>query len=149
MYTVWPYTLYMNRVTSHSRPLSNDSACHKLWGVYPPILQLKSRSWERSVGWGQNYGGRVLGVWLFFLAWPCPVKFWDGPKWFVVELWLPFCDIVAVSCCCWWYFTTRLRLLVWNGSKDKSHRAVACKFVYTIDTSLWLGGGCRFATGCI
>ena len=33
-------------VTSHSRPLSNDSACHKLWQVYPPILQLKSRSRE-------------------------------------------------------------------------------------------------------
>ena len=39
--------------TSHSRPLSNDSACHKLWEVYPPILQLKSRSWEQSVGWGK------------------------------------------------------------------------------------------------
>ena len=33
-------------VTSHSRPLSNDSACHKLWEVDPPVLQLKSRSWE-------------------------------------------------------------------------------------------------------
>ena len=30
-------------VTSHSRPLSKDSACHKLWEVYPPILQLKKQ----------------------------------------------------------------------------------------------------------
>ena len=27
--------------TSHSRPLSKDSACHMLWEVYPPILQLR------------------------------------------------------------------------------------------------------------
>ena len=45
----------INFVPSRSRPLyiSNDSACHKLWEVYPPILRLKSRSWEWSVGSGK------------------------------------------------------------------------------------------------
>ena len=43
-------TSHTDFVTSHSRPLSNDSACHKLWEVYPPILQLKSRSWEWLIG---------------------------------------------------------------------------------------------------
>ena len=48
--------------TSHRRPLSNDSACHKLLGVYPPILQLKSRSWERPVGWGKSVRDLSLSV---------------------------------------------------------------------------------------
>ena len=44
-----------NFVTSYSRPLSDNSACHKLWEVHPLILQLKRRSWEWSVdvGWGK------------------------------------------------------------------------------------------------
>ena len=36
----------MDFATSHSRPLSNDSACHKRWEVDPPILQLKTRRLE-------------------------------------------------------------------------------------------------------
>ena len=35
-------------VTSHSRPLLKDSACHKLWEVYPPILQIKSSERPQS-----------------------------------------------------------------------------------------------------
>ena len=48
-------------VTSDSRPLSNVSACHKLWEAHPPILQLKSHSWEWSVGWG-----RVCAIFVHF-----------------------------------------------------------------------------------
>ena len=59
---------YTDLATSHSRPLSNDSACHILWEVDPPILQLKSRSWERSVGGGGGGGGGEKGAQFFALA---------------------------------------------------------------------------------
>ena len=43
------------------RPLSNDSACHKLWEVYPPILQLKSRtSLETISRVGENVRAKAL-----------------------------------------------------------------------------------------
>ena len=77
--------------TSHSRPLSKDSASHKLWEVDPPILQLKSRSWEWSTGWGKcarslalahdverlicqlesAAGGNDWRILLLAGAWPC------------------------------------------------------------------------------
>ena len=47
--------LITDLVTSYIRSLSHDSACHKLWEVYPPILQLK----KPQLGTIGRVGGNV------------------------------------------------------------------------------------------
>ena len=53
--------LYTDFVTSHRRPLTNDSACHKPWEIDPPILQLKEP--HAQLGMIGRVGESVRDLW--------------------------------------------------------------------------------------
>ena len=57
--------LIMDLATSHSRPLSKDSACHILWEVYPLILQLK----RCKLGTIGRLGENVRDLWRLRRCW--------------------------------------------------------------------------------